>query len=190
MKSRHLVTRTLILALALLPYRPARAQQRKPGVFLEVCAGMIVIGIGAWVGYSIYKMCQKIPPANPPPDNENPPPAPNFAAASTNAPTPTMQLTDDSGVTYWDCSGLGWVDPMTGEPVTQLMATRIQATADFQTWTEEASIRGYCSSSGITLIFSQGGTPVCTNYHWFNTTNTVYLGGTLAPHKFYRLAAP
>lgn len=195
MKTRILTTSALILALAVVPHSRVKAQSKPQWVVPVVC-GVIVIGVGAWIGYSIYKMCQKIPPANPPPDQQQQDPPPQnqgqFTAPSTNAPGPTMQLTDASGVIYWDASAFGWQDPVSGAPITQIMSTRLQSTADFHTWAEELSLLGYCSDSGMTVIYSRNGAPICTNYLSAGTTNVLNFnqGGTLAPHKFYRLAAP
>jgi hypothetical protein len=198
MKARILTTAALVLALAAIPHRGRAQAQPKPAVMMELCAGLLVIGIGVYVGYSIYKMCKKLndPPKAKPDDQKDPPPPPQnqgqFTAPGTNAVTATMQLDDSSGVLYWDCTTNNWTDPVSGAPVTTIMKTQLQSTADFQSWTEEVAILGYCSSSGITLVMSRGGLPVCTNYLAGGATNVVQLdpAGMIAPHKFYRLSAP
>jgi hypothetical protein len=198
MKTRLLTTAALILAMAAVPPQAKARAMRKPAVFLEVCAGLIVIGIGAWVGFHMYKMCQKLndPPPPKPDDQPDPPPPPapgaNFTAPGTNNVTATMQLSDTGGVLYWDCTTNNWADPVSGAPVTAIMKTRLQSTTDWHSWQEEVAILGYCSSSGTTLVFSRGGLPICTNYLSGGTTNVVQLdpAGMIAPHKFYRLAEP
>jgi len=192
MKAKLLVTGALIAALAVTPHTMVRAQT-KPNWIIPVVCGCIVIGIGAWVTYELYQVCKKIPDPKPQ-DQQDPPPPPaaQVVAPATNTPSSTMRLDDSSGVLYWDASGYGWTDPMSGQPITAIMKTRLQSTRDFQTWAEAVSILGYCSSSGTTLVLSRGGVPVCTNYVAAGATNYVQLdpAGMLAPCKFYRLSTP
>jgi len=194
MKKRIWLTALLICVIALLPHQRLRAQQKPQWVIPVVC-GVFILGVGAWITYSLYKVCQKIPP--PPPDDQpDPPPPPNppnaVTAPNTALPPVTMALDDNSGVLYWDASGYGWTDTVSGLPITQIMKTRIQSTVDFQSWNDELGILGYCSDAGALLVFSRSGSPVSTNYFTFGTTNVLNFNadGTLLPHKFYRLAAP
>lgn len=195
MKSKLIITGALVLAMAITPHTRARAQQKPQWVIPIVC-GLVVIGIGAWVGYELVQVCKKIPPPKPDdqPDPPPPPGAPNaaqFTPSSTNSPTVTMLLDDSSGVALWDATPYGWTDPMSGDPVTAIMTTRIQSTADFHTWTDEVSLRGYCSQAGITMVYSRAGASICTNYLAAGATNVLnLLQGKVAPYKFYRLAAP
>jgi len=195
MKKRLCVTALLAGSMALLPHQRLQAQQKPQWVIPVVC-GVVVIGVGAWITYSLYKCCQRIPPPNPKPDDQQDPPAPPGAnltqAPSAPMPSVTMALADTSGVLYWDASAYGWSDPVSGLPITQIMKTRIQSTVDFQSWNDELAILGYCSDAGALLVFSRGGSPISTNYFTFGTTNVWNFNpdGTLLPHKFYRLAAP
>ncbi len=194
MKKRLCLTGLLIFAIAILPYRPARAQQHKPQWVAFVC-GAVVLGVGAWICYSLYRLCQKIPPPPKPDDQQDPPPPPDPPPkpnAANAVPSQTMALDDNSGVLYWDCSTNGWTDPVSGLPVTSIMKTTLQATEDWHTWTDELSLLGYCSDSGILMVYSRSGAPVLTNYLAFGQTNVVNFNATgiLAPHKFYRLKAP
>lgn len=194
MKKRLWISALLIASMTLIPHQRLRAQPQKPQWVIPVVCGVIVIGVGAWVTYSLYKMCQKIP--NQKPDDQQdpnaPPAAPHANAQPKAMPSVTMQLPDASGVLYWDCSTNGWTDPVSGGPVTQIMKTRLQSTVDFQTWTDELALLGYCSDNGTLIVYSRGGVPVLTNYLTFGTTNVLNFNGdgAMAPHKFYRLAAP
>jgi hypothetical protein len=193
MKPKLFITGALVLALAMTPHTRARAQQKPQWVIPVVC-GLVVIGVGAWVTYEIVEMCKKIPQAQPPDQPDPPPPPPNgaqFTPSSTNTPSVTMVLTDASGVLVWDASAYGWTDPVTGDPLTAIMVTRVQSTVDFRTWTDVVSLLGYCSPGGITMIYSQGGAPICTNYLANGATNILNLCPQVqAPRKFFRLAAP
>ena len=193
MKKRIWLTALLIGAMALLPHQRLRAQQKPQWVIPVVC-GVVVIGVGAWITYSLYKVCQKIPDPKPDDQQDPPPPVqPNaLTAPSTAMPSVTMALDDRSGVLYWDCSTNGWTDPVSGTPVTQIMKTRVQSTVDFQSWNDELAVLGYCSDAGALVVFSRGGSPIATNYFTFGTTNVLNFNadGTVLPHKFYRLTAP
>lgn len=194
MKKRLWITTLLVAAMAIVPHQRLRAQQKPQWVIPVVC-GVIVLGVGAWITYSLYKVCQKIPQPKPD-DQQDPPPPPaagaNLQGQSGSAPSVTMALADSNGVLYWDCSTNGWTDPVSGGPVTAIMKTRVQSTVDFQSWNDELSILGYCSDNGALIVYSRGGSPVLTNYHTFGTTNVLNFNadGMIAAHKFYRLAAP
>lgn len=193
MKAKLLLTGALVIALAITPHTRARAQSKPQWVIPVVC-GMLVIGIGAWVTYEIYQVCKKIPdnkPADQPDPDAPPPNGAHFTPSSTNTPSVTMRLNDSGGVATWDASAYNWTDPMSGDPITAIMVTRIQSTGDFHTWTDEVSLVGYVSTAGMTIIYSRGGAPICTNYLASGTTNVLNLAAVPpAPHKFYRLAAP
>lgn len=194
MKAKLALTCALIAALTVTPHTRAKAQT-KPQWIVPVICGCIVIGIGAWVTYEMYQVCKKIPDKKPDdqPDPPLPPGQPQFfTRSSTNAPSVTMRLNDFSGVATWDASGYGWTDPVSGDPVTAVMLTKIQSTRDFHAWTDELSIIGYFSQAGAVLVLSRAGATICTNYLAAGATNVLNLnqGGTVAPHKFYRLAAP
>jgi len=194
MKSKLLLAGALIAALTVTPHARVQAQA-KPRWVIPVVCGVFIIGIGAWIAYSLYKVCEKIPPPKPE-DQPDPPPPPNqpqfFTPSSTNAPSVTMRLDDSAGVATWDASGYGWSDPVSGDPITAVMLTTVQSTRDFHAWTEEVSIVGYFSQAGGVLVFSRAGAPICTNYLSAGATNVLNFnpGGTLPPSKFYRLAAP
>lgn len=195
MKARLFLTGALVITLAITPHTRARAQSKPQWVIPVVC-GCIVIGIGAWVTYEIYQVCKKIPPPGHIPDGQQDPDPPpqnqgQFTPSSTNTPNVTMRLNDSSGVATWDASAYNWTDPMSGDPITAVMVTRIQSTGDFHTWTDEVSLVGYVSTAGMTVIYSRSGAPICTNYLASGTTNVLNLAAVPpAPHKFYRLAAP
>lgn len=195
MRKKLWITAALIAAMALLPHQRLRAQQHKPQWVIPVVCGLIVIGVGAWVTYSLYTVCKKLPPAKPD-DQQDPPPPPPVpnGAHLTEPPMPpvTMQLSDTSGVLFWDCTTNGWIDSVSDTPITSIMKTRLQSTVDFNTWTDELALLGYCSNNGALIVYSRGGVPVMTNYHTFGTTNVLNFNadGTMAPHKFYRLCAP
>lgn len=197
MKKRFWITALLVAAMALLPHQRLKAQQQhNPQWVIPVVCGAIVLGVGAWITYSLYKCCQKIPPPGHIPDDEaqpDPPPQQQGQGGKLIAnPAVTMQLTDASGVLYWDCTTNGWTDPVSGGPVTTIMKTRLQSTVDFNTWTDELALLGYCSDNGTLIVYSRGGVPVLTNYLTMGATNVLNFNadGTMAPHKFYRLAAP
>lgn len=196
MKKKLCITSFLIAAIAFLPYRPARAQQKDPNVAVEVVCTMIVIGVTAWIGYSVYKACKRLPPPPQIPDDEENPPPPPAPPPKPNAasvvPAVPLSLDDQSGVLYWDCSTNNWTDPVSGLPVTAIMKTTIQSSVDFTNWSEEVSLLGYCSDNGVLMVLSRSGLPICTNYLPMSATNVVNLNleGKLTPYKFYRLAAP
>lgn len=195
MSKRFGITALLVAAIALIPPQRLKAQQQhNPQWVIPVVCGAIVLGVGAWITYSLYKVCQKIPDQKPD-DQQDPPPPPPVAKANgaqLASPNVTMALTDASGVLYWDCSTNGWTDPVSGTPVTGIMKTRLQSTVDFHTWVDELALLGYCSDNGAVIVYSRGGVPVLTNYHTFGTTNVLNFNadGMIAPCKFYRLAAP
>ena len=195
MRKKLLITSVLVAALSLTPHERARAQQHKPQWVIPVVCGAIVLGVGAWITYSLYKVCQKINDPKPDDQQDPPPPPPPAAQAKPQAlviPSVTMQLPDVNGVMYWDCSANGWTDPVSGGPVNAIMKTRLQSTVDFQSWNDELSLLGYCSDNGALIVYSRAGVPVLTNYFTFGTTNVLNFNadGSIAPHKFYRLAAP
>lgn len=185
-----LITGALVIGLALTPHARAQQRQHRPEVAGQIVCGLLVLGVGAWVCYSIYKMCKKLDqqpaqPVNPPPNNPTQLPPTNSQPVQV-----VIQMDDSSGVNYWDCSSNGWTDPIAGTPVVQMMQTQLQSSQDLTHWQEEVSMLGYCSVSGMTVVCSKGGTHLGDYYVTGGQTNWLDFGWPMAPTKFYRLSAP
>lgn len=203
MKTKLLLIGSLIAALLVLPYQPARAQQSdpKPQYLLEGICFMFVVGIGAVVWIEMHKMCKRAFP--PPPCKcdgsdgcgcQHPPPGPEALYQATNSPPvagAAMLLADDSGVAISDVSTNGWVDPVSGLPITTYLQTTLQSCNDLQHWAAEYELDLWSSDGGTLAVFSRAGTPVLTNYVAFGATNCLPLniGSRSEPQKFYRLKA-
>lgn len=182
-------------ALVAFGLAPIVIRRKAEGWIIPVICTVAILGVGVYVGYQVYRLCKKIN-AQKPVDVDDPdaPPQdkPNFLQPKPGTPPQTsMKLTDDSGVLYYDATGYGFYD-CNGEQVTGIMQTRLQSTADFQTWTDEIKMIGYCAASGMTVVVTRAAVKIATFYLAMGQTNAfdLNLGGTMTPHKFYRLAAP
>lgn len=189
----------LIAALAVVPYRPARAQQ-KPAVIVPLVCGCVVLGVGLYVAWKLVQLCKKLddphkdPQPGPPPGTNGPAPQVTKirAFATQTAVSVAVGCLDDSGAAYSDISTNNYCDPVTGAAVTTYLEARLLTSADTVTWKEVYTINGWASSTGTQLLFSSNGVPVYTNYLWLNATNFVPLpiaNGT-EPAKFFRIAGP
>lgn len=184
--------REAIKAFGLAPFA---ARQTAQAWIIPVVCTVAILCVGAYVGYQVYKLCQKIN-AEKPQDVDDPDAPPQnkteFMAPQPGSPPQTsMKLTDDSGVLYYDATPYAFTD-CNGEAVTAIMQTRLQSTTNFQTWADELKLVGYCAASGMTVVVTRAAVKIATLYLPLGQTNAWNLnqGGTMAPHKFYRLAAP
>lgn len=108
----------------------------RPNIGLcEAIAGMIIIGVGVYVGYKLYKCAKKAlyptnaPPTNGPPNDNDPSPPGQKSMrrltlkANATLTTTTMAQFDTSSIEPMDCSDQGWTDWQGNPYVTYVTGT-------------------------------------------------------------------
>lgn len=175
--------RNFLKAVPLLPYS-ARAW------VVPVVCGVIVIGTGAYVVWQIYKLCQKID-QKPDKDPGPPPPCdcgnPKCTCNQQPAPSQAVKLPDD-GVAYYDVSGLGYTDPVTGSPVRAYFTATLLSSTDLKGWAQECAIQGWASVDGTMVAVTKAGIVMKAYMPMGGTCQVpVDIGSGKEPQKFFKV---
>lgn len=198
--SRWGTTLALIGALCFLPFE-SRAQTAPPpdkDSFVMIFCGLVVLTGGIIAIIMLKKLCNKLPPIDPPQTNAPPvvpaPPWTNITLLPVRAPVVT--LTDDS-VTYRRC------DPAMLPDTNGVLVSPwlLSADAQFETspnlrdWKPVLSFRSWFSAVGAEFVWSTSGVPFLTNYvsanftGWSNVVPFPLLSGP-EQSQFVRLKNP
>lgn len=173
-----------------LPLVPTAAQG-----WVYIICGVVALGVGLYITYRIYKLCQeqlypkpdKAP--EPPPAVPNPIPPCDCNMPGCTCPKANVSMTD-ADTKYYNISDLGYVDPTTLMPVKVWFKGTIESSLDLVSWVSEATMEGWFSMSGFVLRVSQGALTYDTYLPFGgNAQVPIDLGSGMEPAKFFRLVS-
>ena len=174
--------------------------QPKPTFLIPLIVAAIGIAVVGYILWQIVKMCQKIPPPNPPdppPDGSltngppitiNPTTGPGPADAFT---TPISTNSDWGTIGYYDISKWNYMDPIAKTPYLWFWSTGMLTSTNLSDWEDtHYRIDAYTSGAGVLFAYYHFGTNFSNQYFtsptnarcWFNLTDKPY-----RPVQFFKL---